>query len=101
MKAKHKVNAVAPRLSDEDPDPLEQDDSEGATMQVSEGWLPWTFEDMIDIKKLINTRMELKQKEVLTAFLAGLNHSDIMVTEKHWRYHFAKGVEFLKGELGL
>ena len=100
-KTKHKVNAVAPRLSDEDPDPLEQDDSEGTSMQLLEGWLPWTFEDMIDIKRLVEHRMDEKQREVMTAFLDGLTYSDIMVTEKYWRYHFAKGVEYIKKELGL
>jgi hypothetical protein len=29
------------------------------------------------------------------------NYHQINVTEKYWRYHFAKGVEFIKKELGI
>jgi len=54
-KTKHKVNAVAPRLSDEDPDPIEQDDADGASNQIIEGWLPWDQEDIEDIRYLIDT----------------------------------------------
>jgi hypothetical protein len=37
----------------------------------------------------------------MLAFLGGYNYSDIEVTEKYWRYHFAKGVKYIKKELGL
>jgi len=30
-----------------------------------------------------------------------LTHLDVEVTEKYWRYHFSKGVEFIKKELNL
>lgn len=100
-KTKHKVNAVAPRLSDEDIDPIEQDDSENNSLQVVEGWLPWDPEDIHDILRLIETKMNIKQKFIIEAFLDGLTYTDVQVTEKYWRYHFAKGIEFIKKELKL
>jgi hypothetical protein len=30
-----------------------------------------------------------------------LTHNDILVSEKYWRYHFAKGIEFIKKELKI
>jgi hypothetical protein len=101
VKTKHKTNAVAPRLSDEDIDPIEQDETENSSMQVVEGWLPWEPEDIADIQKLITEKMGIKQKFVIEAFLDGQNYHQINVTEKYWRYHFAKGVEFIKKELGI
>ena len=99
---KHKVNQIAPRLSDEDPDPIEQDDSESMPSSlISEGWLPWDQEDIADIKRLIDNRMPENQRAVLQAFLRGLCYNDIGVTEKHWRYHFTKGVELIKRELKI
>jgi len=100
-KTKHKVNAVAPRLSDEDIDPIEQDDMDTVSSQIVEGWLPWDPEDIVDIKRLISERMPQKQQFVIEAFLDGLNYTDVGVTEKYWRYHFAKGIEFIKKELQL
>lgn len=101
MKRKHKVNAIAPRLSDEDPDPIEQDENEGVAAFLVDGWLPWEPEDIQDIKRLISTKMPTKQRYVLECFLEGMSYSDANVTEKHWRYHFNKGIEFIKKELGL
>jgi len=46
----NKIKATTPRLSDEDPDPLEQDDVEGTSTQLIEGWFPWDPEDIIDIR---------------------------------------------------
>lgn len=100
-KTKHKVNAVAPRLSDEDIDPIEQDDSDGLSLQLIEGWLPWDPEDVLDIQRLIVEKMPAKQRHIITAFLDGMNYTDINVTEKYWRWHFAKGIEFIKKELKL
>jgi hypothetical protein len=100
-KTKHKVNCATPRLSDEELDPLEQDDNEGVSTEMMEGYFPWTPEDMIDIRRLIDERMSPKQRFVLGSFLEGLNFSDIDVTEKYWRYHFSKGIEFIKKELKL
>jgi hypothetical protein len=98
---KHKVCAVAPRLSDEDIDPIEQDDMDTISSQVVEGWLPWDPEDITDIKRLIADKMPSKQKFVVEAFLDGLNYVDVGVTEKYWRYHFIRGIEFIKKELKL
>lgn len=100
-KTKHKVNAVAPRLSDEDIDPIEQDDTDSMTYQMVEGWLPWDPEDITDIRRLISEKMSSKQQFIIDAFLDGLNYNDVGVTEKYWRYHFAKGIEFIKKELKL
>ena len=101
MRKKHKINAATPRLSDEELDPIELDDHDGVSTEMMEAYLPWNAEDILDIKRLIDEHMPKKQQEILLAFLEGLNHNDIMVTEKYWRYHFAKGVEFIKKELKL
>ena len=102
MTTKHKVKAVTPRLSDEDLDPIEQDDTGGEGYHLlQEGWFPWEPDDIIDIRKLIATRMPQKQRYVLEAFLDGHMYYDIGVTEKYWRYHFVKGVEFIKKELKI
>ena len=98
-----KIQAVAPRLSDEETDPIEQDETEGIASSIVEGsgWLPWDMEDIADIKRLIATKMPEKSKKVLDAFLQGFSYNDIGMTEKHWRYHFAAGIEFIKKELKL
>jgi hypothetical protein len=101
IKTKHKINAATPRLSDEELDPIEQDDNEGISTELMEGHFPWTPEDIIDVKRLIDERMPMKQQFIFLAFLEGLTYVDIGVTEKYWRYHFAKGVEFIKKELKL
>jgi len=96
----HKIKAVAPRLSDEDVDPIEQDEQESiASSLINEGWLPWDAEDVKDIKRLIAEKMPQKQRFVLEAFLQGLNYNDMNVSEKYWRYHFTNGLEFIKKEL--
>lgn len=98
-----KIQAVAPRLSDEETDPIEQDETEGIASSIVEGsgWLPWDMEDIADIKRLIATKMPEKSKKVLDAFLQGFSYNDIGMTEKHWRYHFAAGIEIIKKELKL
>ena len=100
-KTKHKVNCATPRLSDEELDPLEQDDNEGVSTEMVEGYFPWTPEDMIDIKRLIENKMPPKQQYIFDAFLEGLTFIELNVTEKYWRYHFAKGIEFIKKELKI
>ena len=55
----------------------------------------------MDVKRLIADKLPAKQQFILEAFLEGLTHVDIDVTEKYWRYHFAKSVEFIKQELKL
>ena len=97
----HKVNAATPRLSDEELDPLEQDDNEGVTAELIEGYLVWTTEDISDVRNLIEFHLAEQERAILAAFLEGMTHAEVGVTEKYWRYHFAKGVEFIKRELGL
>tara|TARA_R110000868_G_scaffold42198_3_gene143209 strand:+ start:271 stop:588 length:318 start_codon:yes stop_codon:yes gene_type:complete len=98
---KHKVNAIAPRLSDEDIDPIEQDDSDNFSLQLNEGWLPWDPEDIADIRRLILEKMPIKQQYIIMSFLDGMSYTDVNVTEKYWRWHFARGIEFIKKELKL
>lgn len=96
---KYKKNAAAPRLSDEEPDLMEQEDIEGITVTQGEGWLPWTHDDLIDIRRVIDERMPIKQREVMEAFLMGNTAADLGVTEKYWRYHFKRAVELIRKEL--
>ena len=98
-KTKHKIKAATPRLSDEEMDELEKGDSEGTSAEMIEAFYPWSPEDVLDIKRLITDKMPTKQQFILSAFLEGLTHIDINVTEKYWRYHFTKGVELIKKEL--
>ena len=98
---KTKIKAATPRLSDEEVDELEKGDNEGASAEMIEAFFPWSPEDIMDIKRLIVERMPTKQRFILEAFLEGLTHLDVSVTEKYWRYHFTKGVDFIKKELKL
>lgn len=97
----HKVNATTPRLSDEELDPIEQDDNDGVTTEMIEGYLVWTTEDISDVYTLIENSVGEKERAILNAFLEGMTYLDIGVTEKYWRYHFTKGIEFIRKELGL
>ena len=73
-----KVNAVTPRLSDEEVDPLEAEDNRGGSHdKSSEGWLPWDYDDLIDIRRIIEERMVIKQRIVIEAFLVGQNNNEI------------------------
>ena len=102
IKITHKVNCANPRLSDEEVDPLEADDAESITSnKSSEGWVPWDMDDLIDIYRIIEERMPAKQRMVIEAFLLGQSNKDIGVTEKFFRYHLEKGIEFIKVELRL
>lgn len=98
-----KIKAVSPRLSDEETDPVEQDETEGIASSIveSNGWLPWSVEDIADIKRIIYTKMPLRSKEVFDAFLQGFNYTDRGLTEKRWRYHFQIGLDIIKKELKL
>ena len=80
---------------------MEQEDVEGIAGMHSDGWLPWSQDDMIDIRRIIESRMPLKQREVMEAFLMGNNAADLGVTEKYWRYHFKRGVELIQKEMGI
>ena len=93
------VNCSKPRLSDEEMDPIEQDDIEGISHHMSEGWVPWNVDDLIDIRRIIDDRMPGKQRQIINAFLKGMNFDDMGVTEKYWRYHYEKAIEFIQEEL--
>jgi len=101
MKKTSIIKAATPRLSDEELDPIEQDDMDGIPVDVIDPFLPWRPEDILDIRRLVYERMPEKQREIIHGFLEGLTYKDLKVTEKYWRYHFEKGVEFIKKELGL
>jgi len=66
---------------------------------MSEGWVPWNVDDLIDIRRIIDERMPSKQRQVIDAFLKGMNFDDMGVTEKYWRYHYERAVEFIQEEL--
>jgi hypothetical protein len=102
MKITHIINAANPKLSDEESDPMEKDDQIETVFSITiiDGWSPWDPEDVHDIRKVIN-RLDPKQQFILDAFLDGLTYNDISVTEKYWRYHFAKGLEIIKKELNI
>ena len=100
-KTKHIIRAATPRLSDEELDTIEQDDNDGVSADMMEAYFPWSPEDILDVKQLISKRMPQKQRYIFEAFLEGLTHNDVLVSEKYWRYHFAKGIEFIKKELKL
>ena len=95
------INCSKPRLSDEEVDPLELDDIDAFAGHLDSGWLPWDLDDLIDIERIIAERMPEKQKYVIEAFLTGRTYLDIGVTEKHWRYHYDKAIDFIKEELIL
>ena len=82
---KHTFNAVKPRLSDEEMDPIEQDDLEGVSNNQADGWVPWDVEDLMDIKRIIEERMSPNQQQIIEAFLLGMTYNDLGVTEKYWR----------------
>jgi hypothetical protein len=43
--------------------------------------------------------MPSKQRQIINAFLKGMNFDDMGVTEKYWRYHYEKAIEFIQEEL--
>ena len=96
-----KIQAVAPRLSDEDRDPIEEDENDTVTTSITDGagWLSWDSEDIADVKRIIATRMPENSKKILQAFLNGLTYNDINVTEKFWRWHFNNGLQLLRKEM--
>jgi hypothetical protein len=98
----YKIFSANPHLSDEDPDPMEREDIKDGSLnnEIIEGWTPWTAEDLLDIRNII-ARMEPKEQFIFEAYLDGMTYIDISVTEKYWRYHFAKGLEIIKKELDV
>lgn len=94
---------IMPRLSDEDIDPLEKDDVRDSNFSdiLEPGWKPWSDEDKMDIRKIIDTKLDPKSQFVFEAYLDGMTYRDMSVSEKYWRYHFNKGLKIIKEELGL
>jgi hypothetical protein len=45
--------------------------------------------------------MPLKQRLVMEALLNGISYTDIGVSEKYWRYHYEKAIDFIKKEMKL
>lgn len=80
---------------------MEQEDIEAVSGLHSDGWLPWTQDDMIDIRRIIESKMSDKQRDVIEAALSGYNAADLGVTEKYWRYHYRRAVEFIKKEMSV
>lgn len=89
------------RLSDEEMDPMENDEAyiePLAAMYASTNWSPETLQDVYNV---ISDKLSEKQKEIVEAHLMGYTHKDLQVTEKYWRYHWGKAVSKIKKELGV
>lgn len=89
------------RLSDEEMDPMENDDSyvePFAASHVSSQWVPEVIQDVYNV---IADKLNDRQREIIEAHLMGYTYRDLQVTEKYWRYHWGKAVEKIKKELGL
>ena len=97
----HKVNAANPRLSDEDPDPMEQDDRSDDSSDTNEGYLPWDADDLLDIRSIIEDDLSLKEREVIEAALLGQNHHDLGVSEKYFRYWYSKAIRNIRDKVGI
>jgi hypothetical protein len=95
------VKYSKPRLSDEEMDPLEADDLDAFAGHLDPGWVPWDVDDLIDIRRIIDERMPPKQRQVMEALLNGISYTDIGVSEKYWRYHYEKAIDFIKKEMKL
>lgn len=90
-----------PRLSDEEMDPLEADDSDAFADHQHPGWVPWDSDDILDVKRIVDERMPMKQKQIINAMLNGIGYNQLGVSEKYWRYHYEKAIEFIKKEMQL
>lgn len=93
-----KVNATIRRLSDEEPDPLEHEDTT-AEPSAGGGWAPWGPDTIQDVYNIVAERLNEKQREIIEAHLSGYNHHDLQVTEKYWRYHYAAAIQKIRKEL--
>ena len=95
---KHVVNATIRRLSDEEPDPIENDDASVESSAAS-GWASWGPETIRDIQHVIENRLTPQQREIVEAMLAGFTHKDLAVSEKYWRHHLSQAVKKIRKEL--
>jgi hypothetical protein len=97
---KHTIHATIRRLSDEEPDALEQEDSSSEPTTAG-GWAPWGPDTIQDVYNIISDKLSDQQREIIEAHLMGYNHKDLQVTEKYWRYHYAAAVRKIQKELKL
>jgi hypothetical protein len=88
------------RLSDEEPDPLENDDVVDEHSSTTP-WALWGPDVLNDIYTIVSERLTPQQREIIEAYLTGYNYHDLLVTEKYWRYHFARAIKRIQKELGL
>ena len=95
-----KMNATIRRLSDEEPDPIEHDDTTAEPSTVV-GWAPWGPDTIQDVYNVISDKLTEKQREIIEAHLMGYNHKDLAVTEKYWRYHYMMAVKRIRKELSV
>jgi hypothetical protein len=97
---KYTVFAIIRRLSDEEPDPLENEES-GVEPSSSSGWAPWGPDTIQDVYNVISDKLTEKQREIIEAHLMGYNHKDLAVTEKYWRYWYTSAVNKIRKELNV
>lgn len=97
---RHFVNATIRRLSDEEPDPLENDDA-SVEPSTTTGWASWGPDTIQDIYNIVSDRLSPQQREIIEAHLAGYNHHDLAVSEKYWRYHYGLAIKQIRKELKL
>ena len=97
---KHFVNATIRRLSDEEPDPLENDDASVEPSSTT-GWASWGPDTIQDIYNIVSDKLTPQQREIIEAHLAGYNHHDLAVSEKYWRYHYGLAIKRIRKELRL
>lgn len=96
-----KFNATIRRLSDEEPDPIEHEDSSSEPTMNGTGWAPWDADTIQDVYNVVSEKLSTQQREIIEAHLAGYNYHDLAVTQKYWRYHFAAAVAKIRKELKL
>lgn len=98
---KIQVNATMRRLSDEEMDPMENDDPCIEPYAASQAVFDWSPDMIQDVYKVISERLSGKQREIIEAHLMGYNHKDLQVTEKYWRYHWGQAIKKIKKELSV
>lgn len=95
-----KFNATIRRLSDEEVDPMENDDPSMEPIATIH-WAPWGPDTIQDVYNIIGSKLTPQQQEIVEAHLLGYTHKDLAVTEKYWRYHWAQAVKRIRRELKL
>lgn len=95
-----KFNATIRRLSDEEVDPMENDDPSMEPLAMIH-WAPWGPDTIQDVYNIISRKLTTQQQEIIEAHLLGRNYRDLGVTEKYWRYHWAQAVKRIRRELKI